>query len=114
MSVFLLCQSADLGKIRLLDEIIATPATLVRTFGAPNRLTMDRDKISGQYAFANDNGAIFVLCDWKTTSLYDSEFPTPDEFWRLDDQCCFSLGCEGTDVSAFKDWLATVLPGCER
>ena len=78
-------QIADPNKTNgtcLIGYIEISPVNLIKKFGYPNMC--DGYKVSGAYAFQDENGDVFTLYDWKYTTLYDSENTyTPEEFWKL-------------------------------
>ena len=69
------------------------PADLIKTFGEPDK--SDGCKTSGEYLFITGEGARVTLYDWKSTSLYDSDCESPEEFWESTDKRTFNIGgCE--------------------
>lgn len=83
------------------------PIVLIETFGKPG--DCDGYKVSGIYRFANAQGDIFTIYDWKTTTLYhgeDSSCLPPEEFWREEELHDFNIGGNNEKlISAFVDWL---------
>ena len=101
--MFTLSQDADINGTHLQGHITVAPAVLVEKFGQPQGC--DGYKVSGEYAFENEEGEVFTLYDWKCTTLYDSDAGvTPSDFWS---QACprrFNIGGR-TNAFEFTDWL---------
>jgi hypothetical protein len=60
-------------------EIQMAPASVVRCFG--NGFGGDGFKVSRQWVFRKGD-LVFTLYDWKSTSLYDPDYRSPDELWQ--------------------------------
>lgn len=76
---------------------------LVQILGEP--LEGDGYKVSGEWYIEADNGAVVTLYDWKSTDLYDCDYPTVEEF-RQQPSAIFNIG--GNDqytAQLFKEWL---------
>ena len=63
------------------DEIAIPPARVVRRFETGN--SGDNYKVSRQWVFRKGN-LVFTLYDWKSTSLYDPGYWSPEELWQSD------------------------------
>jgi hypothetical protein len=100
---FELAPCANTVGIIIVGEIDVAPALLVRRFGLP--LNSDGYKISGEYVFVDKDGRPFVIHDWKSTSLWDKTFPTPEQFWANGQPEELSIGTRGLDPTEFKRWL---------
>ena len=59
-------------------DIKATYAEVFAAFGEP--LPGDDYKVSGEWAFIDDNGGSYTIYDWKSTNLYEPENPTIPAF----------------------------------
>ena len=65
-----------------ITKILLPPKFFLDHFGNP--ISDDNYKVSGQYIFTNEKDDLFVVYDWKATTLYqgkDSGAWTPEEFW---------------------------------
>ena len=103
-------QIADPNKIDgtcLIGYIEISPVNLIKKFGFPNMC--DGYKVSGEYAFEDENGDVFTLYDWKYTTLYDSENTyTPEEFWKLKHPMEFNIGGNSKhNLNKFKRFVKT-------
>jgi hypothetical protein len=78
------------GNTSRTSEVMISPKILVQVFGEPD--SGDDYKVSGEYVFESEDGKIFTLYDWKSTSLYDSYGPDPDEFWSSDIEFQLNIG----------------------
>jgi hypothetical protein len=83
------------------------PAQIVARFGPPR--AGDGYKISGEYVFADAEGRVFALHDWKSTSLWEAGLPTPDEFWASPAPAELSLSSRDLPTADFEAWLHTEL-----
>uniref|UniRef100_C6E7D8 Uncharacterized protein n=1 Tax=Geobacter sp. (strain M21) TaxID=443144 RepID=C6E7D8_GEOSM len=93
--------NADIFGTSLVEEIEVAPAQLVHALGAPHRRA-DRYKVSGLYCFveptttsgdiSSDDIHVFTVYDWKATSLYNEELPSPLAFWNSKDRVRLSIG----------------------
>jgi len=86
------------------DEIEVAPARVVEVFGPPPSRG-DECKASGEYIFRDEGGRVFTLSDWKATSLYDSSFPPPEQYWARTEPDDLILNAVDDDVAAFEEWL---------
>jgi len=97
----------DTNSYRI-EIIELRPCDLIKTFGSPD--TSDEYKVSGEYCFQNEDNEIFTIYDWKSTSLYDKDYPTPKCFWEFDGLVEFSIGgTSKANVEVFKNWLSNQL-----
>ena len=104
--MFRLNPEADADMTYFVAEIDVAPALLIELFGHP--APADGYKVSGQFRFTNSDGAVFNIYDWKTTSLYLSDAPTPQEFWAMREP--YTLYVAGlSDPRVFLDWLRAVI-----
>lgn len=86
-----------------MSEIEIPPAAVVRCFGSPR--PSDGYKISGEYVFTDIEGEPFVVHDWKSTSLWNAEFPTPEEFWSSEEPDELSVASRDRDTAEFEHWF---------
>jgi hypothetical protein len=87
-----------------MGEIKAVYKDLELAFGIP--LPGDEFKVSGEWIFKNDDGVVFTLYDWKSTSLYDDGLPSVEEFRTYDKPVHFNIGGNHKgDVDAFKEFI---------
>lgn len=107
MMTFTLAPDANRGGTSWMGDIEVVPAHLIRRFGAPSR--SDQYKVSGQYTFVDDGGGVFVLHDWKATSLYDPDLPSPLAFWNSRSPHAFTLSSNDREVSEFREWILAQL-----
>ena len=88
------------------EEIAISPASVVRCFGSGG--TGDNFKVSRQWAFGKGE-LVFTLYDWKSTSLYDPDYWSPEELWQSDWPFDLHVGSQepatDKDVAAFVDFL---------
>jgi hypothetical protein len=56
---------------------------LVKLFGKPNS-PGDEYKVSSKWILEDDNGHLVTIYDWKSTKLYDSDYPNVYQFRKLD------------------------------
>jgi hypothetical protein len=110
--MFHLSPGSDTSGVTEADEIEVAPALVVRRFGSPAR--GDGSKVSGEYVFLNLNGDLFVLHDWKSTSLWDQSFPHPDEFWAGDEPAELRISTRDQDAEEFKTWFLQQLREVEN
>lgn len=109
-------ETVDDGTSRM-GEIMVAPADLVRAFGPPGE--SDEHKVSGEWTFYNEKtGVIFTVYDWKMTSLYDEEYPSPEQLWSSEEEVQINIGGNHKgDVEEFKrlilqqiQWVKTGKP----
>jgi hypothetical protein len=101
--VFELSQSSDTTGITQMGEIEVPPALVVRRFGLPAK--GDDYKVSGEYLFLDQNGNLFVVHDWKSTSLWDERLPAPEEFWATVEPTELSISSHDLDTGEFVRWF---------
>lgn len=88
---FQLNPQADTNGTYLQGYIKASYPELKRLFGDP--LKSDDYKISGEWVFYDDvDGLVFTIYDWKSTSLYDPELPTVEQFRNNPNMEVFNVG----------------------
>lgn len=80
------------------------PALIVQRFGTPCQ--GDGYKISGEFAFINDEDNAFILHDWLSTSLYTGSEPTPEQFWASLEEYELRVSSLDLDCTEFLEWLA--------
>lgn len=88
------------------DMIPLVYKDIENAFGPPQEGS--ENKISGEWLFTNEEtGAVFTLYDWKSTSLYDDDLPSVEEFRESESQAIFNIGGHkrGSDLSSFKSFL---------
>lgn len=101
--MFKLSPSADTAGIVFRCELVAVPARIVKCFGPPGR--GDGYKKSGEYVFTDDQGRPFVVHDWRATNLFDSELPSPAEFWAGEEPIEFCVVAREADTDEFERWF---------
>jgi hypothetical protein len=84
-------------------EVEIAPVLMVRRFGLPSH--SDGYKVSGEYVLVDEEGRPFVVHDWKSTSLWDNSFPTPEEFWANEQPQELCIGTRDLDTAEFERWL---------
>jgi hypothetical protein len=82
---------------------VLVPSKLVAVFGKPG--DSDSYKVSGQYRFETPNGGLITLYDWKSTSLYDPDYPDPEEIWSSDKPFEFNVGGDSDGKAQFEEFL---------
>jgi hypothetical protein len=100
---FKLDPNADIANTSLVEHLEVAPIDVVRALGTPHRRA-DGYKVSGLYSFLGDT-ATFTLYDWKSTSLYHQDLPSPLIFWNSRSKVSLSIGSNCDDARAFKAWL---------
>ena len=64
---------------------------LVLAFGEPEE--SDDHKVSGEWVFVEEeSGEVFTIYDWKSTNLYDSEYPSVERFRNCNHEVQFNIG----------------------
>ena len=71
--MFKLSPTTGTVSVTTMSEIEVAPASIIRRFGPP--AVSDEYKVSGQFVFVDQQGEPFVVHDWKSTSLWEQEFP---------------------------------------
>ena len=100
---YILDSKADISDTSWVDDLEVTPADVVRAFGGPPRRG-DPRKVSGLYSFV-DGGRVFTLYDWKSTSLWDDDLPSPLAFWNSRVSEVLMIGGNDDDIGGFVSWL---------
>lgn len=106
--MFRLDASAITTGITEVGELEVVPAALVERFGPP--APGDDYKISGEYVFVGPTNELFVLHDWKTTSLWEDDLLPPQELWASLQLWEFSISARDLDPREFLAWLIAQLP----
>lgn len=90
-----------------MGEIEIPPADLIMAFGKPGE--SDGYKVSGEWTFHNEeSNVVFTLYDWKSTSLYDDECPSPKELWAMTEPVRINIGGNHKgNVEEFKSMVRT-------
>lgn len=101
--MFKLSPTTDANSVSTMGEIEVAPALIVRRFGPP--AASDGYKVSGEYVFIDEKGQPFVVHDWKSTSLWESDFPSPEEFWASDEPQEFCIATRDLDTDDFEEWF---------
>lgn len=102
--MFTLNPDANVGGTSRIGEVSVAPAKLKAVFGPSE--SSDGYKVSGEYIFVDKKGTPFTVYDYKSTSLYDEDNPSPDAFWNATVPMEFSVGGnDRTKVNEFKAWL---------
>jgi len=99
---FKLDNDADSGGTCLQGHVELVPRRLVEKFGYPSE--SDSYKSSGEYTFRGEDGEVWTLYDWKSTTLYAPDGIHPDELWASDEVFEFHVG-GNAPASDFIDWL---------
>jgi hypothetical protein len=94
--------NADVSHTCLVANLEVAPVELIRALGTPHRA--DEYKVSGVYCFV-EGSRVFTVYDWKSTSLYCEELPSPLAFWNGTTKVCLSIGGNCKDVADFKRWI---------
>jgi hypothetical protein len=61
-------------------------------------------KVSGLYSFI-DGEKVFTVYDWKSTSLWGDDLPSPLAFWNSQRREELSIGGNCEDAAEFRSWL---------
>ena len=102
-------QDAELDGITIMGETTLVPADVVKRFGKP--APGDGYKISGEYAFLNEQNEAFVFHDWLSTNLIYDTAPSPEQFWAGTSPVQLSISSMDLDVAAFAEWLRSEVGG---
>lgn len=88
-----------------MGEIDLVYADIEKALGKP--FESDEYKVSGEWVFYNEEtGEAYTLYDWKSTDLYDSGYPTVEQFRANPDPQQFNIGGNHKgDVEEFKRQL---------
>ena len=100
--------TSEMGNIQLVYSDI------VRAFGEP--MKSDEYKISGKWVFHDkEAGVVFTLYDWKSTNLYDPDYPSVEEFRADPEPQTFNIGGNrAMDVEEFKSLLKKQIEWVKR
>lgn len=74
--MYKLSNNADAVGISCQAEVFVSPKRLIEVFGDP--ADCDFNKVSAEWRFTGPGGP-FTIYDWKETSLYDDDLPSPIE-----------------------------------
>ena len=107
--VFKLSPSTDATGVTTMGEIEVAPALIVRRFGPP--AAGDGCRVSGEYTFLGENGELFVVHDWKSTSLWEEKLLPPEVFWAGEEPQEFNISSRDIDTTAFERWFFRQLQG---
>jgi hypothetical protein len=89
-----------------MSEIMVAPMDLILAFGQPG--SSDEYKVSGEYTFHDEESdVVFTMYDWKSTNLYDSDYPSPEELWATTEPIMINIG--GNHKGNVEDFKAKVL-----
>jgi len=105
---FRLVPTADSDMTGLFTEVMLAPAALLAVLGEPEQDNTDGAKLSKCWLFVRDD-KVFTLYDWKSTSLYDSELWSPEEFWNCKEPCDFNIGSKEPATKEDAEALANAL-----
>jgi hypothetical protein len=105
--VFKIDNSADVCGTSLQTYATASYARLVELFGTPAE--SDGYKVSGEWSFTDSNGLVVTVYDYKETSLYDSGYPTVEEFRTLPSYEWHIGAQDRVTAERFKRWLENEL-----
>lgn len=95
--------SVNTNGTYLIGYFIATYKELETAFGTPE--DCDEYKVSGEWIFEADNGTVFTVYDWKSTNLYDSYYPTVEQFRNSDDLYEFHIGGNNTSKQELYNFI---------
>lgn len=105
--MFELNQHANILGTGGITGIELPPVFFTEIFGEP--FSDDGYKVSGRYTFVNSDAELFVVYDWKATTLYHGENSgawTPEEYWHNEEFEELHIGGkEGSNPCKFITWL---------
>jgi hypothetical protein len=104
---FRLSPDADVEGTTWMGDVEVPPAAVVRRFGPP--APGDDYKVSGEYVFTDAAREVFVVHDFKSTSLWDEDFATPEEFWSEIEPQELNISSRVRDVDLFAAWFLRAL-----
>jgi len=99
-------EDAIVNGTSYMGEVIIAPKKLIETFGKPDR--SDEYKVCMEYAFVaiKNPNIVFTIYDWKSTSLYEKGYMSPEKFKNLETVYNFHIGGFSTDyIEEFKHWV---------
>jgi hypothetical protein len=101
-----------------IGELMAAPVDLAESLGEPTYGFDPLDpggKVDCEYVIKIEDGPMFSVYAYKSTSLYDPTLPRPEEFWALRQICGFSIGGSCNDQGFCNDqheilrWVSEIL-----
>jgi len=107
LATFRLSPAASTIGVTEMGCVELPPALLVKRFGPPQ--PGDGIKVSGEYVFIDAEERVFVLHDWKSTSVWEPDFPTPEQFWSSHVPAELSVSSRDIPTHVFEQWLRTEL-----
>lgn len=102
----------DADGTSLVGHVKTTYGQLVKLFGEP--VESDGYKVSGEWILKNDNGDVITIYDWKSTTLYDHDCPTVDEFRTNGEEFVFNVGSNDSNTfDKFETFIKSKCPSVE-
>lgn len=104
--MFTINKNANLAGTHRVDTLCVSPQALANAF-PDGACSGDDYKVDREYVFENEDGCfVFAVYAYKATNLYDSDEPSPKEFWDRTETFEFSVGGRSSQgVVAFKNWI---------
>ena len=103
--------NADINGTCLVGHLDTNYKQLKKLFGEPEE--SDGCKVSGEWVFKDRTSKdVFTVYDWKQTDLYDTGYPSVDEFRDSDSNYAFSVGGHNSkkmEAEKFIAWMKTQL-----
>lgn len=110
--MFQLNPEANINGTSLQGYVRVAAADLVARFGQPEK--SDGYKVSGEYLFTDETGRVFTIYEYKETSLYDGDGPSPQAFWSSTVPFNFHIGAMSKDgVDTFAAWIQEQVQGAK-
>lgn len=76
----------------LIGYLYVAPHDLAKHIGEPSSEDSGDGKVSRCYTVGEATGPTVYLYDWKATSIYDLDCPSPDEWWAQRVPCHVHVG----------------------
>ncbi len=103
--MYKLDQDANISMTSYKGSFFATFPQMIKKFGEGRKGDY---KVSMEWSFTNDDGNVFTVYDWKSTTLYAENCPSPEDLWSLDEPYEFHVGAHGR-VDDFVGWISNEL-----
>lgn len=102
---FRLNPEGDFNLSSLQGYILVPPAAIAEKF---KKYAEGGDKASRYYVFEDEQGRVFTVYDYKDTSIYDFDRPSPEEFWLNQEPIDLHIGGY-SNPREFIEWLKSEL-----
>jgi hypothetical protein len=108
MNFIKLDKAAEFKAAGRTGTLTIAPADMERVFGKATWAIHSREggdgKVDREWQFRAEDGQVYRVYAYKATSLYDSTYPAPTEFWSRETLAELSIA-RGEDTQSFKEWV---------